>query len=202
MPARNLLVATAWLGMWLAVGCQSKDPGVPSAVAAEYREKLLSADSPSESRSVVEVRQDLATAGETQTSTPVVVRGTIGLMPNPYAGEETYPEFPWVTDEASFFLVDDLTVAEFKKHGHAKGEECSYCLDLAKERIDEIARVQIADAQGKPLPYRADLLLNLKEGDRLVIAGNATLHLETLLVIEPESIYIDTTPADERNTTP
>lgn len=195
MPARSL-IALVWLGMWVTVGCQTKEPDVPVAVATDFREKLLVADPPAESHPLADVRQELSSSTDPLAGKSVVLRGTIGKMPNPYAGEQSYAEFPWVTDEASFFLVDDATVAEFKKHGHAKGEECSYCLDLASERIDKIARVQIADAQGMPLPYRADLLLNLQEGDRLIIAGKATLHLETLLVIEPESIFVETAPAE------
>lgn len=192
MAVATRLLSLACLGLLIAAGCQSREGEIPSAVATEWREKLLVANRPADGRPLVEVRQELASLEEGSGGHPVIVSGTIGSMPNPYSADKTHEEFPWMAEEASFFLVDEATVAEFKKHGHAKGEECPYCLKLASTRSDRIAKIQIVDAQGAPVPYRADLLLGLKEGDRVVVSGDATLHLETLMVLEPDAIYVDT----------
>ncbi len=116
--------------------------------------------------------------------------GTIGQMPNPFQQGNEHPNFPWVESAASFFLVDDATVEEFAKHGHAKGEECSFCLDMAGRRTDRVALVEIRQEDGKSVPYRADGLLGFKEGDHLVIEGRAILIMGTMLVVTPSSIYV------------
>lgn len=172
-----------------AAGCQRNESGVPQAVATQYQSKLLSAAAPANALSVTQVRAQLANSAEPNTPQSVVITGTLGKMPNPFHKGNEHPQFPWVEGAASFFLVDDATVEEFTKHGHAKGEECSFCLDMAGRRADKVALVQIRQPDGEPVPYRADALLGLKEGDHLVIEGTASLIMETMLVVTPTSIH-------------
>lgn len=195
-PMRTLLTLSLPLvGLLALAGCQKSEPGIPSDMSREYREQLLTTDAPVDGRSVAEVRAAIASSADPAANQPVVIVGTIGKMPNPFQQSNQYPEFPWVVDSAGFFLVDGQTVAEFAKHGHAKGEECTYCLDLASRRSDRVAMVEIRQPDGQPVPYRADQLLGLQEGDQVIVTGDASLIMETMLVVVPKSIYVGPAPS-------
>jgi hypothetical protein len=143
----------------------------------------------------------LADSPAAEAGQEVVVTGTIGKMPNPFLAGKQHPDFPWTEGTAGFFLVDDATVEEFKKHGHAKGEECSFCLAMAGRRTDRVALVEIRQDDGEPVPYRADSLLDLKEGDHLVVEGTASLIMGTMLVVTPTSIHVGPAPDQQATST-
>lgn len=175
-----------------AVGCRSESATseVPAEVAAKHRALLVATEQPPEATPVSQVRQAIATSEHPAEGLQVAVVGHIGGMPNPYRKNNLYPEFPWVAESAVFFLVDPRTVEEFKQHPHEKGEECSFCMGLAEDLAHTAALVEFRDADGKPLDFRADQLLGLREGARVVVQGTGKIVAETEMVIVADKIFV------------
>lgn len=166
----------------LTTGCEQPAPqGLTAAEQAKYQEKYLLAETPAEPATVVQVREQLQSGVADSAAREVTVVGAIGGMPNPY-GAEAQPEFPWRKGESAFFLVDPTTVEEFGQHGHAKGEECSFCLGKARELVDTVALVQFVDESGRPLPVRPDEMLGLQEGATVAVTGEPNMVADMLII--------------------
>lgn len=180
-------VATAGLGLLL--GC---DPGADSSpldekLIAAGRAKLLLSEEPSGAVTALDLRDQEGGFEQGE----VVLVGQIGGMPNPWA--ETEKAFPWVVDEATFFLVDPATAAEFVDHENSDPEHvanCPFCAREAQKNKDAIVAVTFTDEQGDPIAVAADRLLGLNENDVVVVRGHGRLLAGDLLVVEAEGIYI------------
>ncbi|MGI9457418.1 MAG: hypothetical protein ACR2NU_12715 [Aeoliella sp.] len=154
---------------------------------ANYQQQFLLSEQPSGGKTVIEIRDALLSGDDADQQTVTVV-GEIGGMPNPY-GDEQQPDFPWREEEATFFLVDPTTVAEFGDHGHAEGEECSFCLAKARSLVSTVAFVQFRDEAGNLLPFRADELLGLAEGSTVTVTGQAS-KVADIMIIEATGIHV------------
>ncbi len=172
------------------VGCDSR-PTVPREIVEAASTQFQLAEHAS-GISVKELRAKLA-AGEVSEA-PVTVVGTLGGMPNPWGDDPSYTEFPFMSDSARLFLVDDTVAAESAKHSHSDPNEvCAFCASHAEQNRDGVAMVTFSDDTGEVYPYRADRLLkswNLKPGQRLAIVGKAQL-LGDLLVVEAEGLALE-----------
>ncbi|MEM6655409.1 MAG: hypothetical protein AAF596_06370 [Planctomycetota bacterium] len=170
-----------------SVGCQQSGKPDNSAAIAEHRERLLLTAEPADAQTPLDLRE----AAEGFEAGPVVLVGQIGGMPNPWAGVEK--NFPWVNGEATFFLVDPATAAEFADHApedpdHAAN--CPFCARAAQQSVDAMATVTFLDATGEPIAITASELFDVDAEDVVVIQGNARLLAEKQLFVEAEGIYI------------
>lgn len=189
---RHYALPATLLSILLAVassGCleqQAQDPTGPTAEqTAAAQAEYLQAEAADSTQTVVEAIAALEGGG------PMVmtVVGVLGGMPNPY-DKQSKPDFPWVAGEAAFFLVDPATAKEFEgDHGHAPGEECSFCLGKARDMVSTVAMVSLLDKASVVLPYQADQLLGLEEASTVQVTGRANM-LADMLVIEATSIYV------------
>jgi hypothetical protein len=116
--------------------------------------------------------------------------GHIGGIPNPFG--DTEPNFPWKEHLSAFFLVDPGTVAELAEAGHAHDEacDCPFCARHAADKITSVAVVNLLDDSGQPINVPVNKLLDVKEGETVVIRGDARLMGGELLVIDADGIYI------------
>lgn len=193
------LVAVAPTVLAVVIGCygryQASPVGPTPEQVAAAKAKLLQAEDPKSALTVVEAKSALAGGA----SKELTVAGVIGGMPNPF-GQELRPDFPWVADEATFFLVDPATAAEFEgDHAHAPGEECPFCQAKAHDMVDTVAMVGLLNDKAVTYPYRVDQLLGLNEGTTVVVTGNATM-LADVLVMEATGIHVrEPEPADAEN---
>lgn len=189
------------LSLLLAVvssGCleqQAQDPTGPTAEqTAAAQAEYLQAEAADSTQTVVEAIAALEGGGPME----MTVVGVLGGMPNPY-DKQSKPDFPWVAGEAAFFLVDPATAKEFEgDHGHAPGEECSFCLGKARDMVSTVAMVQLA---GDAPKHRADRLLGLEETATVQVTGIASM-LADMLVIQAGSIHVVEDQAEQEAVEP
>lgn len=120
----------------------------------------------------------------------VAVAGQIGGMPNPWG--DTHPDFPWYADQASFFVLDAKVAKQFASHAknHGGDVDCPFCRRLATKSVDAVAVVNLVGDDGKILKTGARELLNLKEGQSVVVRGSAELLGGSFVVINADGIYV------------
>jgi len=178
--------SAAFAVLLVAAGCLQTESQVPAGPTAEQaaaaRAEYLQAEAAESTQTVVET---IASLGSSEPAEVTVV-GVLGGMPNPY-DQQSQPDFPWRAGEASFFLVDPATAAEFEgDHGHAPGEECSFCLGKARDMVDTVAMVQLA---GDAPKFQADQLLGLEEDSTVAVTGKAKM-LADMLVVNATKIHV------------
>ena len=119
----------------------------------------------------------------------VTIVGQIGGMPNPWT--DSHPDFPWFAGQASFFLLDMKSAAQFAKHAksHGGNHNCAFCQRLAARNAHNIAVVNLVDENGETLKIDARELLGLKENERVTIRGRAELLGGTMLVIHADGLH-------------
>lgn len=176
-----------------AVGCQDSadqfvnKTNLTDKAVIQHRTTMLLNDQPADAKTVVEVRDRLATAEQLE-AVPVVVTGTVGGMPNPFPGDEN-DTFPWFEKMSAFSLVDPTSAEQFDGHNHDDGEECIWCNRKAQELADTVATVVLSDSTGSIIPERADRLLLLKEGATVVVRGMGRIELG-VLKIAADGLYV------------
>ncbi len=187
MLARTLSLALAAL-LTATLGCFGEKPQLGQATIDAARAQLILAEEPTGAVTPLDLREQ---EGGFQPGHVVLV-GQIGGVPNPWKGIET--NFPWRSGEATFFLVDPGTAAEFADHSaddpdHA--ENCPFCARRAEDSANAVAVVTFLDQQGEPYAADAEQLLTLKKGATVVVSGLAKLVGETkTLVVEADGLYL------------
>lgn len=164
----RFVVASLLLLTPLLAGCDCSC-GTSKDMAA-HRAKLLLADEPADAQGILDLRESIT--GE---PTAVVLVGRIG------GGKPVFSE-----DHASFVVIDPATAS----HDHPDGcdENCPFCSQNAKEQA--VAYVQCVDANGQTLEYSANRLLDLAEGQTIVVRGHAHIDSFGNLIVQAEGIYI------------
>ena len=117
----------------------------------------------------------------------VVLVGMVGGVPNPSA--QSHPDFPFVENQAMFFLADPKAVAELEEHSHhhAPGEECAFCAAHAPDAL--VAVVQFKGKNGKPLRVDARELFELKEKETVVVKGTARIAPGGMMTVDATGLY-------------
>lgn len=180
----SLLTITA---ITASLGCKPQAATTDPARVAAERARLLLAEEPAGAVTLGEWRE----ANPDATEGEVVLVGQVGGMPNPW--EDTEKHFPWRAGEASVFLVDPATAAEFADHSHGEGDDhqdCPFCTRAASQSVDSVTAVSFIDDQGATVPIDTRELLPLEEGTVAVVRGKAKLLAGDLMVVEADGIYI------------
>ena len=159
---------------------------VDPAVLSGHRDRLVLDEDLENAQTPAELREQEGGFDEG----PVVLVGQIGGLPNPL--DEGAPDFPWQRGEATFFLVDPATAAEFADHSqddpdHA--ENCPFCARAAEGHTDAIAVVTFHQANGKPIAIGADQLFSLAKNDVVVVRGQGKVQGKLLTVVA-DGIYV------------
>lgn len=170
-------------------GC-AKGPAKPDPEAlAQLREELVFEVEPADAVTALDWRG--SQAEEESTDGKITLVGQIGGMPNPF-GEGLEQEFPWKAGQASFFLVDPATAAEFADHAGEAGDDhaadCPFCAREAATKVPALAMVSFKK-DGKPINVGAQELFELKAGDLLVVRGVAS-EVGELLMIEADGLFV------------
>lgn len=168
------------------VGCAKGPVKADPAVVAELRAKLLLTEEPAEALSLLDWRA-LEQEGEM-----ITLVGKVGGMPNPWG--DTAPDFPWRAGEATFFVVDPVTAAEFADHvgedADAHAADCPFCARKAESKTSSIAAVSFLASDGEAIQIDARELLGVKAGDTVVVHGRPLPIGDDLLVIEADGLFI------------
>ena len=196
-------------------GCAEGPIKADPAIVAELQSRFLLDEEPGEAVTPIDWRDQQSSADEETTPTgessgtepsdappanpavvgssdTVVLVGIVGGMPSPWADAE--PDFPWRSNEATFFLVDPSTAAEFSDHADEAGDDhaadCPFCAREAAKNASSIVAVSFLGPDGKPTPIDARELLGLAEGDMVVVRGKISTLLDgELLVLEADGLY-------------
>lgn len=180
-----LLPIAAITLLWVS-GCTTES-GPDPAVIANHQSRLVLAEEPADATTVLDLREQEGgfTEGE------VVLVGRIGGLPNPW--KESEPEFPWKKDEATLFLVDPATAAEFADHATEDDdhhENCPFCARAAENATGSIAAVTFTDEQGQPIAVGAKQLFDVNENDLVVIRGKSKMLPGDLVMVMADGIYV------------
>jgi hypothetical protein len=89
-------------------------------------------------------------------------------------------------------LVDSKVAKQFAAHAtkHGGNHNCAFCQSLARKNAHAIAVVNLVDERGDILPIDARELLDLKEGETVVVRGRAKLLAGRLLVIDADGMHM------------
>lgn len=188
----------AMLPLLACAGCAEGPIKPDPAFVGELQKRFVLGTEPTGAQTPLDWRDARETsteepADESAEATSVVLVGQIGGMPNPW-GAEVEPHFPWRQDEATFFLVDPSTCAEFSSHASEAGEDhaadCPFCAREAAKKANSVAVVTFMDENktDQPLAISAQQAFGLQAGDLVVVRGQWNL-VGDLLVIEADGIF-------------
>ncbi|MBW3600805.1 MAG: hypothetical protein KY475_26505 [Planctomycetes bacterium] len=173
MPKYKFLCCLLWLiASATLAGCSSDSTGEDPQVAV-HRARLLLAEEPAGTETIVKARQALTANGK------VVILGRIA------AGDLS----PWDEGKAAFLVSDAAAILDEHGHGPCQDDTCHFC--KGKTSItDTLAIVQCQDDRGEVLPIDARTLLGVEENQLVVVCGRGELDELGNLVIAAEGIYI------------
>lgn len=143
------------LGVLVAFVALPAWPVVAEVDVTALRGQLLLPQEPAGALTLAAAKQKLTTKPQ-----PIVVAGRIGGR-----GME-----PFVKDKASFSLLEIPTDDHAQKPGH-KPDDCPFCKKRAAG--SPIAAVQFVGSDGRELPVDARTLFGVREGQDVVISGQA-----------------------------
>jgi hypothetical protein len=137
----------------------------------EQRGKLLLEVEPDGARSVLDVREAFKQPEQ------VVVVGKIGGVPN-----------PWSKGRAAFVMIDPAMDHD-SDNCHDPG--CPHCaLKREKKKLQATALVEFVQ-DGTVVPIEAQTLFRVKEGQTVVVRGQAKLNeASDTLVIEADGLHV------------
>ncbi|TWT73706.1 hypothetical protein Pla123a_35990 [Posidoniimonas polymericola] len=170
----------------LGLGCTPVEPAAQIDVDAA-RQELVLTEEPADPQTALDLSEREGGFDEGD----VVLVGQVGGMPNPWGDAES--EFPWRAGEASFFIVDPSTVAEFSGHEHDATEDhsdCVFCQKRAADSVHSVAAVTFNGPDGKPLPVDARKLFQIDADDIVVVKGFAKRIGGDLLVVDAKGLYV------------
>ncbi|MEX2170255.1 MAG: hypothetical protein WD851_13160 [Pirellulales bacterium] len=173
------------------LGCNPPGPRIDPAMLASYREQFQSSTELAAPVTVAEVRATLEKAEDPAATTPVVLIGQVGGVPNPL--EETQPDFPWQTGEATFFLVDQEVASKLAAHLESQGpdhQDCPFCARAIAKSVDSMAAISFRGKDGKPVRIGAQTLFQLEPNDVVVVEGDATLLAGKMLAVDARRIHV------------
>jgi hypothetical protein len=161
--------------------------GGEARLASVQRDRLQLAAEPVGAQDVLAARG----SAKANPGQEIVLVGRIGGMPNPWP--DTHKSYPWYPGQASLFLVDLDTSDEFMPHMKKHGWDtayCAFCRRKAEKKATSIAVVNFVDDAGNILPVDARELLNVRDGQTIVVHGTAELLGGTMLVVNADGVYV------------
>ena len=185
-------------------GCAEGPVKADPAIIAELRSRYLLQEEPDGALTPIGWREEQSETAESESAeTPVVAQsidptevvlvGQVGGMPNPWT--ETEPGFPWRENEATFFLVDPGTAADFADHAAEVGDnhaaDCPFCAREAANKSSSVVAISFLGEDKKPTPIDSRELLGVSEGDTVVVRGVLqTLLGGELLVLHADGLFV------------
>ncbi len=189
------LVPAAFLAFVAILGCADAPSSLSSLIDLEaLKSGWVLAEEPDGAMTPLDLR-DMIDEGQ-EAPKEVVFVGNVGGMPNPWPDQ--FPEFPWVKDKSTFFLVDPSTMAEFACHLGEEGdiedleahaEECPFCAREAANQSKSIAAISFVDDAGKPYPADIQKLFGLSKGDVVVVQGKIDQINDGLILVNADGIH-------------
>lgn len=160
------LLLFSQFGFWS--GCESSEAQKLNSLKVS----LVSAQEPASPKTIAEAKEKIAE------TTDVVIRGVIKARDlDPFEKNK------------SIFIVTDIIEDEHGGDPNHKPDDCPFCKHRAENAA--MAQVRLVDDKGNPHPYSAADLLNVKEGDVVVVAGSATFdEAVDLFSITAKQVYV------------
>ena len=155
----------------LAVGCGSgMDPQT-----AQHRDRLLLSEEPSGAVTIEDAR------GAIESTSRVVLMGRVGA--------KDFPEW-WIEGTASFVISEAMPDSHYNAGPDHDPSTCPFCRRNWKFE-DSMAIVHLVDDSGQRIPVEITDLLDIDEGDIVVVQGDASLDETGLLVLDSNGLYIN-----------
>lgn len=189
----GIAIGLAW-GIACQLPVRNSTDAAANPIDANQRSELQVALAAGTAENVVAVQKQLSAARKKGSPAPareVVVVGQIGGMPNVWP--DKHPDFPWYAGQASFFLVDSKVASQFAAHTkqHGGNHNCAFCRSLAAKNAHAIAVVNLVDDKGAVIRTDVRQMLDVKEGQTVVVQGTAKLLGGSLLVIDADKIQVN-----------
>ena len=140
----------------------------------EYRDSLLLSKEPGGSVTIEEARAQI------DSTTDVVLTGHIGTRDLPQ----------WWVDGASSFYVSEATPgSHYKADPNHDPTTCPFCKRKWKVE-DSMALVHLVDDTGQQIAIVAPDILQVQQGDTVVIQGTAFLDESGFLVVKSDGVFM------------
>ena len=159
-------------GLALAViqGCSpAEDPQV-----TQYRSALLLSEEPAGSVTIEDARSNI------ESTTDVVLTGRIGARDLPNW---------WIDGSASFYISEGTDGSHYNAGPDHDPSTCPFCRRKWKVE-DSMAIIHLVDASGHRVTLNANNLLDVEEGDVVVVRGSAKLDESGFLAVESDGVFV------------
>ncbi|REJ88393.1 MAG: hypothetical protein DWQ34_22685 [Planctomycetota bacterium] len=154
-----------------ALGCgKAEDPR-----AARYRDSILLSTAPTGAVTIEDARAEIDSTDR------VVLKGRIGARDMPQW---------WFEGSASFVVSEAMPGSHYNAGPDHDPSTCPFCRRKWKLE-DSMAIVRLVDASGQDIPVTITDLLDLDEGDIVVVQGDASLDESGLLVVDSDGVYME-----------
>lgn len=170
MKFPNKLVLVRLVILLLLIGCSAEDP-----VVIQHRSALLMSTEPAGSVTIEDARSNI------ESETQIVLTGRIGT-----------PDLTnwWsTTDDATIFISEGMPDSHYNPGDGHDPASCPFCKRKWKLE-DSMAIVRFVDKSGQQIPVGANKLLDVKDGDVVVVKGVASLDESGYLIVEASGLLI------------
>lgn len=168
--ARRIAYIAATVVVGLAVGFAC----MPESEASKYRQAVLLQQEPAGSVTIEDARKNI----ESETSIVLTTR----------IGARELPQW-WLKDSASFYVSEATPGSHYNADADHDPNTCPFCRQKWKVE-DSMALVRLVDDSGAAIPTPAPELLQVQEGDIVVIEGTGSLDDSGSLVIESRGLFV------------
>jgi hypothetical protein len=158
----------------VAIGIGVEMVYAPDPKVVQYRKDVTIAEEPTGSVTIENARKMI----ESETNIVLTVR----------IGARDLSQW-WKSDTASFYVSEATPGSHYSFDPNHDPSTCPFCSRKWKVE-DAMALVHLVDSTGARIPVNAPDLMNLEEGDCIVVRGTAAVDESGLLVVESKGLYV------------
>lgn len=167
---RRLSYLTATVVVGLAVGYVC----LPMSAVAKAREAVMLQQEPTGSVTIQEARKNIESQPEIVLTTRI--------------GARELPQW-YLKDSASFYVSEATPGSHYDSASDHDPNTCPFCREKYKPQ-DAMAMIRVVDDSGQTISTSAPELLQVKEGDIVVVKGTGSLDDTGTLIVESKSLFI------------
>lgn len=146
----------------------------PNPEAAQYRQALVLKEEPTGSVTIEDARSQIDSQSE------VVLTARIGTREMPQW---------WKQGTASFYVSEATDGSHYNVTPDHDPNTCAFCRHKWNVE-DSMAIVHLINDAGEPIPIEAPELLEIQDGDVIVVQGTASLDDSGFLVVRSNGVFL------------
>ena len=160
--------------MWAVLGITFLAHGCSDPNVTRFQKVVLLSEVPDGSVTIEDARSSIDSV------TDVVLTARIGVR--------ELPQW-WVDGKSSFYVSEGTPGSHYAAGPDHDPATCPFCSRNWKVE-DSMALIHLVDETGERIPVEATKLLNVDDGDLVVVRGTASLDESGHLIVESNGVFI------------